>query len=576
MASMSGAHTVQGDLVRGILAEVNTLTVDRLKRALKAENLTVSGLKNELQIRLRAHIHDCDRNNDQVGLRRIKDAVRGYPSAQNSTTYNSNPYPSPYSNHTPASSASPQNYYNSPTPRLPPPPSLAMPTVGYNSSRITFKDSPFYKIQKQLSNVVELKPREQTRDTARLTVNLDEALATRFQADSSCRAMVFCAAESFDSAWKPVEIAFPHHAEIRCNQDELKVNLKGLKNKPGSTRPVDITPFLRKKAGFPNNVELVYALTNKGANPQKYLLLVNLVQKKSIDTLVEDLKRGKYLSKARVIQEMMNRANDDDIVVESSKMSLRDPVQMTRIETPCRSIGCKHNECFDAAVYLALQEQAPTWTCPICNRPAQWDNLVYDQFVEEILRNTHKDIEQVTIEPDGRWHVIKTEEDEPKPKTPNPFSNHHDSDDDDDDDDLIEITDIDAPKTTASIRTRPSADSIRTPSLNGRDSFPPPPTLSSASLAQSIHQPPTTQSKKRPREEVIDLTLSDDDEQPPVSRIKRPSLSSQISDSNRSGVPGAFRFTLPPPVPSRTSTNSPANWYSPGNYYDYDVFHTRL
>lgn len=131
------------------------------------------------------------------------------------------------------------------------------------TGRITFKDSPFYKIQKQLSNVVELKPREQTRDTARLTVNLDEALATRFQADSSCRAMVFCAAESFDSAWKPVEIAFPHHAEIRCNQDELKVNLKGLKNKPGSTRPVDITPFLRKKAGFPNNVELVYALTNK-------------------------------------------------------------------------------------------------------------------------------------------------------------------------------------------------------------------------------------------------------------------------------------------------------------------------
>lgn len=153
---MSGAHTVQGDLVRGILAEVNTLTVDRLKRALKAENLTVSGLKNELQIRLRARtystylhcttsyttdylpadIHDCDRNNDQVGLRRIKDAVRGYPSAQNSTTYNSNPYPSPYSNHTPASSASPQNYYNSPTPRLPPPPSLAMPTVGYNSSTL--------------------------------------------------------------------------------------------------------------------------------------------------------------------------------------------------------------------------------------------------------------------------------------------------------------------------------------------------------------------------------------------------------------------------------------------------------
>jgi len=41
----------------------------------------------------------------------------------------------------------------------------------------------------------------------------------------------------------------------------------------------------------------------QGANQQKYLLLVNMVQKKSIDSLVEELKRGKYLSKARVVQE---------------------------------------------------------------------------------------------------------------------------------------------------------------------------------------------------------------------------------------------------------------------------------
>ena len=262
-------------------------------------------------------------------------------------------------------------------------------------------------------------------------------------------------------------------------------------------------------------------------------------------------------------------------------MSLRDPVQMTRIETPCRSVGCKHNECFDAAVYLALQEQAPTWTCPICNKPAQWESLVYDQFVQDILRNTNQDVEQVTIEPDGRWHLMKSEDEKPEPQTRNPFANQHDSDgDDDDDDDLVEITDLDAPKTIATIRTRPSADLIRTPSLNGsnRGSFPPPPVPSSASLTHLIHQPQiqASHAKKRPREEVIDLTLSDDDEEPPVSRIKRPSLSSQISDSIRPSAQGPFKFNLPLPVPSRTSTSSPANRYSPGNFYDYDMFDTRL
>jgi len=54
MASMSGANTVQGDLLRGTLAEANSLIVDRLKRVLKAEGLQVSGLKQELQIRLKA------------------------------------------------------------------------------------------------------------------------------------------------------------------------------------------------------------------------------------------------------------------------------------------------------------------------------------------------------------------------------------------------------------------------------------------------------------------------------------------------------------------------------------------
>lgn len=252
------------------------------------------------------------------------------------------------------------------------------------------------------------------------------------------------------------------------------------------------------------------------------------------------------------------RAKDDDIVATSSNMSLKDPVQMTRIETPCRSMTCKHTECFDAAVFLALQEQAPTWTCPICNRPAAWDTLVIDQFVQYILDNTPKDAEQVTVEPDGNWHLIKSEDDRNDGTRSN--TKHQDSDDDDDDD-LVEIVD----PSSSYGRPRAPTDSIRTPSING-SSFDIPHRQSSILQSQSTSQP-QSQSKKRPREEVIDLTLSDDDE-PPVSRIKRPSFSSQPStDAFRPpGVPsGPFRFNLPVPV-QRTD--------SPGHYYEFDSFNT--
>jgi hypothetical protein len=60
------------------------------------------------------------------------------------------------------------------------------------------------------------------------------------------------------------EIAFPYQCELKVNGGEIKANLRGLKNRPGSTRPVDITTSLRlKQSGYTNNVELTYALTQR-------------------------------------------------------------------------------------------------------------------------------------------------------------------------------------------------------------------------------------------------------------------------------------------------------------------------
>lgn len=239
------------------------------------------------------------------------------------------------------------------------------------------------------------------------------------------------------------------------------------------------------------------------------------------------------LPRNKLTLSVREQANDDEVVATSSNMSLKDPVQMTRIETPCRSMACKHNECFDAAVYLALQEQAPTWTCPICSKPAPWDQLVFDQFFQDILNSTD-DVEQVTIEPNGEWHRVKEVADSQQSK-----SDNKQSQDDDDDDDLIEITEID------------------------NSAFAAPPTQLSPEATDNLP------SRKRPREEVIDLTLSDDDDELPISRIKRPSLASP-TDMSRPTLPApSFRFNLPPPVP-RLGTNSPSNNGYGSSSYDYD------
>ena len=65
------------------------------------------------------------------------------------------------------------------------------------------------------------------------------------------------------SPFSKVEIEFPYQLEVRINQDEVQANFRGLKNKPGTTRPVDITTMLRPKPGYDNHMVVTYALTKK-------------------------------------------------------------------------------------------------------------------------------------------------------------------------------------------------------------------------------------------------------------------------------------------------------------------------
>lgn len=104
--------------------------------------------------------------------------------------------------------------------------------------------------------------RESTRDQVECRITLQPDIADKLAADSSFRVLLFCASEPI-SHFTKVDIAFPHQVEIKVNLDEVKANLRGLKNKPGSTRPPDITNLLRKRAHYDNSLSLTYALTHK-------------------------------------------------------------------------------------------------------------------------------------------------------------------------------------------------------------------------------------------------------------------------------------------------------------------------
>lgn len=83
------------------------------------------------------------------------------------------------------------------------------------------------------------------------------------QMNPNLRVMVYCAADSGLKGYTKSDIAFPHQVELKANLDEVKANLRGLKNKPGTTQPADVTNYIRKKPDYPNNIAMTYALTQK-------------------------------------------------------------------------------------------------------------------------------------------------------------------------------------------------------------------------------------------------------------------------------------------------------------------------
>ncbi|KAL8873920.1 MAG: hypothetical protein Q9174_000667 [Haloplaca sp. 1 TL-2023] len=463
MASLSAFDTSLVD------QRVKTLVNAQLKSVLKREKLAVSGLKAAMQDRIIQRLHHYAVNKDLDRLNRLKGYINN-PEAPYS------PVPPTPSHHT------------------------SHPHTGPGGGRQA-ATMPF------MAPGTSVPLREATRDQIETKITFTSDVAEMLTSDTSIRVLLFCASEPV-TLYTQADIAFPHQVEVKVNMDEVKANFRGLKNKPGSTRPADITSLLRKRASYENSLSLTYALTQKRHN---------------VEDLVAKLKSGKVISTDQVIREMISKAHDSDVQATGANMSLKCPLSTLRINVPCRSTICTHNQCFDALSFLQLQEQAPTWTCPVCNKVVTFEALEVDQYVDSILKSTPRSVDQVTVEPDGKWSQIAAGDELP--------SGDHDSSDDDDAD-LIEIRD--PPRVAAVKHEMNGAGLMRTPPMSSREQ-------SSSSV------PPQSVGSKRSASAVIDLISDDDNEDEEIRRPPKKSFVAAYSTPSEKprpqherGIPGLF------------------------------------
>ncbi|XP_039225546.1 E3 SUMO-protein ligase PIAS1 isoform X1 [Crotalus tigris] len=251
------------------------------------------------------------------------------------------------------------------------------------------------------------------------------------------------------------------------------------------SRPINITSLVRLSTTVPNTIVVSWT----AEIGRSYSMAVYLVKQLSSSVLLQRLRikgiRNPDHSRA-LIKEKLTADPDSEIATTSLRVSLLCPLGKMRLAIPCRSLTCSHLQCFDATLYIQMNEKKPTWVCPVCDKKAPYEHLIIDGLFMEILKYC-TDCDEIQFKEDGSW---------------------------------------------APMRSKKEAQEVTT-SFNGVEGC----------LSSSVdHQVSSHQSNKNKKVEVIDLTIDsssdEEEEEPPVKR-RCPSLSpvSSINSKSLLGLP---------------------------------------
>ncbi|GME93706.1 unnamed protein product [[Candida] boidinii] len=347
-----------------------------------------------------------------------------------------------------------------------------------------FYESPFFKLKrllttdKSFSNPAFAYKCPDKRGETHIKFTLKDSEKELLSNSDKYRLYLLSGVYNNKSTSNKNHIAFPSPLELHLNNNEIKDNVKGIKGKEGTSKPADLTPYLKLDSS--NHMKVVYAFAKTD-----YLIYLYIVEVTPISEIVKQVLDQPRISKTSSIHLLKESMGDEDLVQTLETIPLSCPLSLLRIETPCRSIKCKHLRCFDLFFFISMVKRTPNWVCPICNNEIKLSELAVDEYMVDILRNTTRDVISVELQEDGGWkpHEIDQEEldddDLPNHNTTNNNNNNNNN-------------------SVAQDGTGANGNNItnnNTPSVNDHPS--------------SSHEPI----------EIISLDSSDEEEEPPVADI---------------------------------------------------------
>ncbi|XP_043475985.1 E3 SUMO-protein ligase PIAS3 isoform X2 [Leptopilina heterotoma] len=296
---------------------------------------------------------------------------------------------------------------------------------------VKFRKLPFFDLLGELLKPSSLTPQGTSRlQESTFIFHLTPQQSTDIASSRDCRQgskmdytvqvqMRFCLQETSCEQ----EDNFPPNIAVKVNGKICPLPNPIPTNKPGvepkrPPRPVNISPLVKLSPTVGNQI----CVTWSADYSRRYAIAIYLVKKLSSSELLTRLKsRGvRHSDYTRgLIKEKLNEDADSEIATTSLRVSLACPLGKMRMSTPCRASTCSHLQCFDASLFLLMNERKPTWNCPVCDKAALYDNLVIDGYFQEVLSSSKllSEVNEIQLLQDGSWENLVPKKEKEKDKT---------------------------------------------------------------------------------------------------------------------------------------------------------------
>lgn len=326
------------------------------------------------------------------------------------------------------------------------------------------------------------------------------------------------------------EDCFPPNVIVKVNSKICQLPNPIPTNRPNveakrPPRPVNVTVHVKLSPTVTNNITVQWCPDfTRG-----YVLSAFLVKKLTSSQLLQRMKtRGvKPADYTRaLIKEKLTEDADCEIATTMLKVSLICPLGKMKMSIPCRASTCSHLQCFDASLFLQMNERKPTWNCPVCDKPAVYGTLVIDGYFQDVLASplVTSDDTEIQLHKDGSWSTHIMRNDTQVLDTPNKSVQK------------VEVISDDLEVITTEPEVKPTATKAITQ-------------LPAGITVTTSNEPTSTTSS-----DTVDLTLSDSDDDLPLKRKTAPSAPNNKTTTNNNPTNGQSK-----PVASAKTKNEDIN-----------------